>query len=248
VSTPALLSYARVRTLFLDVGQTLVAPDFDWIARELAQRGVACSAADLERSDAELRPRLGPPLPGLAQLAPDARGEALRADYLERLLVPLPGSERRAELARELVPVLYPAGQGDRLWCLVIPGVREALARFARLGLEMVVVSNADGTVERQLTELGMRPHFKVVIDSHVVGVSKPDPGIFELALARGGADRKHTLHVGDMYDVDVLGARSAGVEAVLLDRHGCWGPRDCDRFPDLLALAARLEQARGER
>jgi putative hydrolase of the HAD superfamily len=240
-------SYASVRTLFLDVGHTLVAPDFAWMARELAQRGAACDAAELERADAELRPELGPPPPELAELAAEIRGAALRAAYLERLLARLPHLERRAELARALVPVLYPGGFGDRLWSVVIPGVPEALERFARLGLRMVVVSNADGTVERMLVELGMRAHFAAVIDSHVVGVSKPDPGIFEIALARGNAERKHTLHVGDTYDADVLGARSAGLEAVLLDRHGCWGPRDCDRFPDLLELAARLEQARGE-
>ncbi len=237
--------YASVRTLFLDVGHTLVAPDFAWMARELAARGLACSAAQLERADAELRPALGPPPAELLKLPSEARGAALRVSYLEQLFARLPGSVQRAELARVLVPVLYPGNLGDRLWSLVIPGVPEALARFARLGLQMVVVSNSDGTVERILSELGLRRHFASVLDSHVVGVSKPDPAIFELALARSGADRKHTLHVGDTYDADVLGARSAGLEAVLLDRHGCWGPRDCVALPDLVALADRLEQAR---
>jgi putative hydrolase of the HAD superfamily len=237
------IAYASVRTLFLDVGHTLIAPDFAWMASELAVRGVECSAAELARADAELRPHLGVP-------PRDSAGELTngRIHYLDRLFARLSESSaranpRRAELVRELVPILYPGGTGERLWSCVMAGVREALARFARLGLRMVVVSNADGTVEKVLVEKELHFHFAAVIDSHVVGAAKPDPTIFEIALARSGAERQHTLHVGDMYDADVLGARSAGLAAVLLDPAGSWGPRDCDAFPDLSALADRLER-----
>ena len=239
----ATLPYARIDTLFVDVGHTLVSPDFGWMARELAARGVACDARDLARADVELR------VSEWAQRTPPVSSERAREIYLEGVFARLPDLARpapplRSVLSRELVPVLYPGGLGDRLWCQVIPGVREALARMTRLGLRMVIVSNADGSVERQLTDLALRSHFACVIDSHVVGVSKPDPAIFEISLARSGAERTRTLHVGDSYAADVLGARGAGIHPVLLDPHGHGTSLDCDALPDLLALAESLERA----
>jgi HAD superfamily hydrolase (TIGR01509 family) len=109
------------------------------------------------------------------------------------------------------------------------------------MGLQLVVVSNADGTVEQLLEKQQFRSYFDVVIDSHNVGVEKPDPRIFQIALERSGATREQTLHVGDMYNFDVVGARSAGVHALLLDPYSDWHDVDCERLPDLLALCDKL-------
>jgi FMN phosphatase YigB (HAD superfamily) len=43
-------------------------------------------------------------------------------------------------------------------------------------------------------------------------------------------------VYVGDLYSIDVVGARAAGMGAVLLDPGGCWGARDCPAAPDLMA------------
>ena len=75
------------------------------------------------------------------------------------------------------------------------------------------------------------------------VGAEKPDPRFFEIALGRAGANPENTLHVGDMYFVDVQGARAAGIRAVLIDRGGLQQDRDCPRFADLNGLATALEQ-----
>jgi HAD superfamily hydrolase (TIGR01509 family) len=141
--------------------------------------------------------------------------------------------------------VLHRPGQADRLWCAVLPGVDEALARFRALGLELVVVSNADGSVERSLGNLGLRHHFAHVLDSAVVGFAKPDPRIFREGLARAGAAPERTLHVGDLVHADVTGARGAGLPAALLDPYGDWSGVDCPVFPDLSALAEALERHR---
>ena len=110
------------------------------------------------------------------------------------------------------------------------------------MGLQLVVVSNADGTIEQLLENQQIRSYFDVVVDSHNVGVEKPDPRIFELALERSGAIPEQTLHGGDMYDFDVVGARSAGVHALLLDPYSDWQDVDCERLPNLLALCDKLE------
>jgi putative hydrolase of the HAD superfamily len=106
-------------------------------------------------------------------------------------------------------------------------------------------VSNADGTVERGLTRAGLRGLLDDVVDSHVVGFEKPDPRIFAHALERSGAAPGTTLHVGDLYAADVVGARAAGLHALLLDPHGDWPPVDCARLPDVAALAHAIRSAR---
>ena len=84
----------------------------------------------------------------------------------------------------ELRKVLRPAGAGaNLLWRSVMPRVPEALARFQAMGKKLVIVSNSDGTVERSITEAGLRPFFDVVVDSAIVGFEKPDPRIFAHAL-----------------------------------------------------------------
>jgi putative hydrolase of the HAD superfamily len=118
-----------------------------------------------------------------------------------------------------------------------LSGVRPALEALKARKIARVVVSNSDGSVEHSLRRAGLRDLIDQVVDSHVVGHEKPDPAIFEHALAISGADRERTLHVGDMYAADVCGARAAGLAAVLLDPHGDWGPTDCPKAVDLLDL-----------
>ena len=131
---------------------------------------------------------------------------------------------------------------------MVMPGVPQALERMQRQGLTLAVVSNSDGTCATSLEEAGLLRYLNFVIDSAEVGVEKPDPRIFEIALARCGADPRRTLHVGDLYHADVAGARGAGLHALLLDPYGDWPPMDCERAPDLSAVADKVEAARAGR
>jgi putative hydrolase of the HAD superfamily len=119
--------------------------------------------------------------------------------------------------------------------------VREALQMLRGAGLSLVVVSNSDGTVEDGLRAGGLRPLLHGVIDSAVVGAEKPDPAIFRHALDLVGSRPDRTLHVGDLFSVDVLGARAAGLHAVLLDPYGDWDDVDCPVATDLHALAHAL-------
>jgi putative hydrolase of the HAD superfamily len=94
--------------------------------------------------------------------------------------------------------------------------------------------------VEGLIEEAGIRDYFEFVMDSHLEGVEKPDPEIFLRGCRRMGVRPEECLYVGDLYPVDVLGARSAGMDAVLLD------PMDrldypVDRIPDVQALPGYL-------
>jgi putative hydrolase of the HAD superfamily len=79
------------------------------------------------------------------------------------------------------------------------------------------VVSNFYGNLERILVDADMSTLFGAIVDSAVVGVSKPDAEIFSLALARLGLAPGEALFVGDSLEKDVLPARECGLRAVLL-------------------------------
>ena len=103
------------------------------------------------------------------------------------------------------------------LWCSVQDRTHQALDRLRKAGLRLGIVSNSDGRVDQALTAAGLRQYFDVVIDSSIFGREKPDPAIFQAALAALGVAPEEALYVGDLYEVDVVGARAAGIEAVLL-------------------------------
>lgn len=131
---------------------------------------------------------------------------------------------------------------GERnLWCRTAEGTREALDRLRSAGLRLGVVSNSDGRVEEALEAAGLRDRFGVVLDSARVGVEKPDPAIFRAALAALGVAPEEALYVGDLYDVDVVGARAAGIEAVLLVSDAATAGPECRRVESLVALADDL-------
>jgi putative hydrolase of the HAD superfamily len=103
------------------------------------------------------------------------------------------------------------------LWSAVADRSRESLTRLRAVGLRLGVVSNSDGRVEQALQAAGLREYFDAVIDSALIGIEKPDARIFQAALAALGVAPEEALYIGDLYEVDIVGARRAGIEAVLL-------------------------------
>ncbi len=110
------------------------------------------------------------------------------------------------------------AAHGERhLWSGGQAGTAAALSRLRAAGVRLGVVSNSDGRVEQALVAAGLGGHFDVIVDSKLAGVEKPDPRIFHAALDRLGVEPTAALYVGDVYEVDVIGARNAGLDAALV-------------------------------
>ena len=134
--------------------------------------------------------------------------------------------------------------RGENLWEHVEPDIVPALADLRGRGLRLVVVSNANGTLRRLFGRLGLAKWFDHMLDSHEWGVEKPDPKLFHLALAEAGAEASRTVHVGDLYQVDVVGARRAQLaDAVLFDVAGLYPDVDCPRVQRLGELTAWLDR-----
>ena len=230
---------ARIDALFLDVGNTLVGMDFALLCDVFAAHGVRSAPAALARAEAAARPALSRYLASRSSEWLDTF-----TFYLRAVLAGL-GDDAAAtcdQVAPRLAAEVRRTVPTQRLWSSVLPGVPETLAELHAAGLTLVAVSNSDGTVEQGLEAFGLRQYLDHVVDSAVVGVEKPDPAIFRHALGLAGWRPESTLHVGDLYAVDVVGARGVGLHAVLLDPYGDWPEElDCERAPDLPSVARRL-------
>lgn len=132
--------------------------------------------------------------------------------------------------------------QNSANWDQIPPGTRESLERIAQK-FRIAVISNADGGIERVLSRCGIADCFESITDSGIVGVEKPCAGIFEAALKTMQVRADESLYVGDVYSVDYLGARNAGMQAVLFDVAGAYRDRDLPRVESLDELESWLQQ-----
>ena len=226
--------------MLFDLGGTLVGMDFEWMARELVALDMACESAALARAEVAMRRLVS------AKLAEENPPDPVFPFFLTSILLEVLDAppEVIAEVVGKLTPVFLPDGKGQKLWSSVYEETHDALREFAKLGLRMAVVSNSDGTAEAGMKAMGLHEYFDVVIDSAVVGVAKPHPGIFKFALEAVGVEPTRAIYIGDLYHVDVVGARAAGIHPVLLDPHGHWSDVDCLTVTSLTELVRLFEEA----
>jgi FMN phosphatase YigB (HAD superfamily) len=111
------------------------------------------------------------------------------------------------------------------LWRWTIPETRRALDDLSAARVPMGVVSNASGQIEgmlvREICQVGRGRHIEMrcIVDSHLVGVAKPDPAIFDHALAHFDEfERSRIAYVGDSVTMDIGAATAAGLHPILLD------------------------------
>jgi HAD superfamily hydrolase (TIGR01509 family) len=175
-----------------------------------------------------------------AMEAPRVDDRARATAYLEALFLEAGVPAERLPEVRECLAALH----GERhLWSGTAGDTHDTLARLRSAGLKLGVVSNSDGRVVEALEAAGLRGYFDVVLDSALVGVEKPDPAIFRAALDALDVSPAEALYVGDLYDVDVLGANAAGIPAVLLVPPGATRPAGCATVGSLQELADLLKE-----
>ena len=225
-----------VRAILFDAGHTLLEFDYPLFADRLKARGHRADAAAVMAAERGARMRLD--VERAEQASPGRTGEGRYVRYLLDALGIADEAERRAiaEWRRGFNAPIGLCHQAD-------PEAAPALERARARGWAVGVISNSNGSVARALEIAGLSKHLDFVIDSSAVGVSKPDPRIFAMGLEAAGAAPAETVYVGDSYFVDVVGARRAGLDAVLFDPGGVWGARDCAAAP---GLRAAVEQAGG--
>lgn len=227
-----------LRTVFLDAGGVLVYPNWTRVSEALQAQGVDAAAQALATAEPFAKRRID------VHHTVAATNDTTRGWLYFNLVLEAAGISRDertdAALAR-----LHAYHRRQNLWESVPPGVLPALKALRARGLRLAVVSNANGTLCAHLDRLGLSALVDCVLDSCDVGVEKPDPRLFQIALERSGASAESTIHVGDLYQIDVVGARAAGLRGVLLDEAGLYEGVDCPRVRSLGELVDRI--ARGE-
>ncbi len=126
--------------------------------------------------------------------------------------------KRWSEVEKKIKPELYPEVQ---------PYLQKVKERGFTLGL----ISNAAPKDREIVSRVGLDRYIDHVVISGIVGFAKPDPVIFRYALNLASVLPDESLHVGNSYKADVLGARSAGMNAVLIDRDERHNEADCPRI-----------------
>lgn len=220
------------RAVLFDVGNTLIWMDHPFIVDVLREHGVDATMEQLvaaEYASKDLMHRLA----RTSKMDERTAGETYFAEMFRQVGVPessFPALTQR----------MFARHAEKNLWAAVRERTVDTLEELRRRGYRLGVISNADGRVEALLESVGLRPHFEAVVDSGAVGINKPDPRIFHLAAERMGVQPAEALYVGDIYEIDVRGARAAGMEAILIDPLARREGLDCEcirAIHDLLDL-----------
>jgi putative hydrolase of the HAD superfamily len=201
--------------VFFDAGDTLLAPYPSFVGRFVllaAEAGVPVSEAAAEAAVAASLRRAAWPANWTDPATQRAFWEGFYAGVLDDLAV---------DGDREWLAGRMYAAFSDPATYRLFDDVRPALRALAARGLKLGVISNFEPWLEQVLEQEGVRDRFAATAISGVLGVAKPEPGIFKAALDQAGVPAEACLHVGDSLDADVAGARAVGMTPVLIDRHG---------------------------
>lgn len=165
---------------------------------------------------------------------------ALFTDGYREGLAHLPALARDEALRARVARGIHDAYVDARHW-RAFDDVVPALAALHEAGIPMGVVSDWGHGLEAILLELELGRYLGFVLVSARIGIGKPDPAVFRMALARLGSRAERTVYVGDTYIKDVFGARAAGLVPLLLDRRGELPAMDCAVARDLREATAAL-------
>ncbi len=218
-----------LKTIFFDVGNTLLFPDREHILAPLRQRNLNPSLEQWHAIERKTKKEFD-----------DILQHDGKADHSFWYLF---YSSLLAELGVHddaLRDVLLNATRVSANWCDIRPGTRETLQRLGQR-YPLGVISNADGKIADVLERCGIADCFQEIIDSGVVGYEKPHPAIFQSALRQMHVSAEHGLYVGDVYSVDYLGAVGAGMQAILFDVAGTYRESGLPRVESLEELERKL-------
>ena len=209
-----------IKAVFFDLYHTLIhyhPPREEVLSRSLARIGINVRPADLRRSiivGDEFFYRENA-RKGLSKRT-EGETQDMWQEY-EAVVLKDAGIAPTPELIASLLGDMQQTPFERVLFSDVLP----ALEALSKRGFKLGLVSNVDKDIRPLLGKLGVARFLDVVLTSKDAGVTKPEPLIFLAAVSRAGVMPAESLYVGDQYHIDVLGARGAGLQALLLDRGG---------------------------
>ncbi len=217
--------FSRIEAILFDAGQTFLFPDFPFLKNLLTEYGVATDILPLQKGAALAREKTF-----------RYREKENWKDYLTFWMQYVGAS---AAAIPEILTRILERHKREHLWSWSDPTAAEVFAALKNRGYRLGIISNSDGSIASSMQKFGFAPFFDCMIDSHVVGVEKPDPRIFAMALQQIGLPAEHCAYIGDNYDRDVIGARRAGLVPILIDPFDVVVEQDVARIKQLGDLVA---------
>jgi len=233
--------------VLFDAGGTLGRLDFEWMADAVSALGAPMRAATLRAAELEGRRRYDASARRPHPVStPDDPNPPLgvAGDTHEYFRGTLDAAGVPAGIVPDVLERWFERQRTHGLWLKVMEGAAAALAGVRALGLRLAVVSNSDGRAEHHIIDWGLRDGLEFVVDSALVGVEKPDPRIFRIALDRMGVAAGRALYVGDIRCVDEVGSRAAGMHFVLIDPAGDYAAPGAPRIASIADLPAWIAGA----
>jgi putative hydrolase of the HAD superfamily len=229
------------KAVFFDLYQTLVRyepPREETEAKVLQDLGIEVSPAALIRpiivadefiyNEIARRP---------LSARPKEEKMALYLQYQEILL-----READIECSQKVIYSLLGAMQQAKMELVLFDDVAPALDELKSRGLVLGLISNVEQDMNETLTRLNLPAWLTVVVTSQDASAAKPRPEIFHYALEKAGLKPAEAIYIGDQYQVDVIGARGAGIKAILIDRNDYYqNITDCPRIRSLGEVKGHL-------
>ena len=220
-----------LRAVFFDAGNTLLFPDTERTLASLIARGIRPTDDHLRTAEKAVREYRD------HHTGNSNPNHSYWNVYFDQLFSTL-GLAPDPVLQQQLIA----SSHRSTNWRRILPDTRNTLL-LLKQQYRLAVISNSDGGIQDAIDAAGIADCFECIIDSAHVGVEKPDPAIFRAALNAMQVQPGESVYVGDVYAIDVLGARSVGMRAILIDPFGVCDHQDCPRIsslselPDLLRL-----------
>ena len=209
-----------IKAVFFDLYQTLICydpPQEESLAKVLSELGIEITPEALRRpvvAADEFIYQENSRLP--ISKRSDEEKKSLFAQYQAMLL-----KEAGIEPTSELIGSILSKMQQIKFNRVLFDDVLPALTELKKRGLILGLISNVDSDITPLFDKLGLSPLLQVVITSQDMGYFKPQPEIFKEAAKQASIQVSEAMYIGDQYQIDVLGAKKAGMQGVLLDRNG---------------------------
>ena len=227
------------RACIFDAGGTLVHPDWPRLAALAADvSGRSFDAVAIERAMKEMLKEIGSEMQREATPSPDER----RPHWTFRRTYRSLGLEE--DVCERIIELLDATHVERHVWCRLDPEAPGVIEALKSRGLLVGVISNTeDGRLRDALEAGGLAIEFDLMLDSHLLGMRKPDAAIFRHALEILGVEPREAAYVGDSYAHDALAARAVGMYGILLDPLDLHPESVCPRVKSLGELINRAER-----
>jgi len=204
-------SLSGIKAIFFDAGGTLIHLDSSSI------RDLLSASLDIHISLSRFPRAQSLGMARVADLVAAGAGttEQLKREFYSTLL---PEAGVSPERLNDAVECTFELARKEMLWRKTEVGTEAVLGELTRRGYTLAIVSNSDGRIEDAFEQAGLKSYFEFFIDSFIVGVEKPDPRIFHLATEQASVAPHQAVYVGDLFPVDVVGSRDAGLIPILYD------------------------------